>query len=140
MYKPQKIIFFEVKNTKEKIKKLIDLSHFHFEQNQPLLIFTENPFASNFVDELLWKEPKNSFLPHIVTQKKTNCLITITYTLQNLNNSHYLFNLSSNYFSLEWPLHLLYEYDDLITNKKKESTKKKFQFYKKTNCFMEAKN
>ena len=122
-----KVIFFEIKKASQKLDKIIGAAHYHFKSNHKLLILTPNDKATLFIEELLWKEPKQSFLPHNVDE---NDIILITHDRAVLQKPiHYIFNLTEYALDLSSPSRTVYEFDDLINDEKKKTAKEKFQFY-----------
>ena len=114
------------------------MAHFHFGKKEPLLIFVEEEKAEKFVDELLWKHPETSFLPHICTEGPTNDYIAITKSKNNINNAHIAFNLCPTSLFLEEPLKIIYEFEDLSAPIKKNLSSARFDSYKKAGFFIEA--
>src|SRR5689334_18406522 len=75
-----------ISNNYEKIFILTRLAARHIREKEPLLIVVPNEKSLVYVDELLWKEPNESFIPHITSRIPTSSLITITICKENLNN------------------------------------------------------
>lgn len=58
------IIFFSIHDTASKLRALCDVARDHLHQGQSLLILVPDTNVHTFVDELLWRLPEESFLPH----------------------------------------------------------------------------
>jgi len=122
-----KVIFFETKRSSQKLDKIIGAAHYHFKSDNKLLILTPNEKVSEFVQELLWKEPKDSFLPHNTDE---NDVIVISHEKKFLEKPiHYIFNLTDIPLDLFSPKRTIYEFDDVVNETKKKIAKEKFQFY-----------
>ncbi|MCH9613886.1 MAG: hypothetical protein SP1CHLAM54_08950 [Chlamydiia bacterium] len=120
-----KINLFSVKSSGEKFYHLARISHDHFENKSPLVIFAQGT-ALNYVDELLWRYPKNGFLPH--TLHDLESLITITDKEPLLTEAQSIFNLSQmpmtgNHFQV-------YEFEDQTSPDKHKASKNRFSHYK----------
>ncbi len=133
-----RVIFFQVNDTLTKLKKIVEVAHTHFGKNEPLLIFVEEEKGEKFVDELLWKEPVTSFLPHIVSDEPTKELVVITKSKSNLNGAKVAFNLCPTSLFLNEPLKMIYEFEDLTAPVKKNLSSQRFDAYKKAGFFIEA--
>ena len=92
-----------------------------------------------FVDELLWKSPQVSFLPHIATDEPTSELIAITRSKQNVNGAKIAFNLCSTPLLIEGPFRIIYDFEDLTSPSKQQLSALRFDAYKKAGFLIEAK-
>ncbi|NGX56108.1 MAG: DNA polymerase III subunit chi [Candidatus Anoxychlamydiales bacterium] len=128
-----KVIFFFVKDIKTKLLRIIQTSLKHFESKEKLLIKVQDEASLKYVDELLWKEPKESFLPHVISEKKNDDFIVLTKSQDNLNESYYLFNLCQDTIDLNASYRVIYDFDDHTNITKKENSKKRYQIYRKLN-------
>lgn len=131
-----RVIFFQVSDTPSKLKKIIETAQYHFEKKEHLLIFVEEEKSEKFVDDLLWKEPATSFLPHTVSNGPSNDLIVITKSKNNVNNAKVAFNLCPT--ALFLPLKMIYEFEDLTAPVKKNLSIQRFDTYKKAGLLIEA--
>lgn len=135
---PIRVVFFQVRDTKLKLQRLVEIAQTHFEKNDPFLIFVEDAKAQTFVDDLLWKLPETSFLPHISTDDTTKELIAITKSKANINQARAAFNLCPTPLLLTAPIRLIYEFEDLTSPAKKELSSLRFDAYKQSHCLIEA--
>lgn len=133
-----RVIFFQVNDNASKLKKIIETAQLHFEKKEPILIFVEEEKSEKFVDELLWKQPSTSFLPHVVSDGPTNELVVITKSKNNVNNAKLAFNLCPTSLLLNEPLKIIYEFEDLTAPVKKNLSSQRFDAYKKAGFFIEA--
>ncbi len=134
-----RVIFFQIKDVKTKLIRLIQTAMNHFEKKEKLLIQASDEASVNYVDELLWKAPIESFLPHVVSNEKIDDFIVITKAQENLNNALYLFNLSQEIVQLDTSYKIIYDFDDFTSAKRKENSKKRFEIYKKAGLKIESK-
>lgn len=131
-----RVIFFQVNDALSKLKKIVEMAHYHFVRKEHLLIFVEEEKSEKFVDDLLWKEPNTSFLPHSVSDGPSNDLIVITKSKNNVNNAKVAFNLCPT--ALFLPLKTIYEFEDLTAPVKKNLSIQRFDVYKKAGLLIEA--
>ncbi|NGX34868.1 MAG: DNA polymerase III subunit chi [Candidatus Anoxychlamydiales bacterium] len=125
-----KVVFYQIKNVKTKLIKIIQTAMLHFERKEKLLIQVSDEASLNYVDQLLWKVPIESFLPHRVSDKPIDDFIVITKAQENLNKAPYLFNLSGDIIDLDTSYKIIYDFDDFTSPKKQEKSKKRFEIYR----------
>jgi len=135
---PTRVVFFQVQDAKLKLEKIAEMAHFHFAKKEPFLIFVEDIKAQSFVDELLWKFPDTSFLPHLASDDNTKELVTITKSKKNVNVAKAAFNLCPTPLLIEGSFRILYEFEDLTSPAKKELSNLRFDAYKKAHYLIEA--
>jgi DNA polymerase-3 subunit chi len=133
-----RVIFFQVKDNLSKLKKISEISNLHFERREHFLILVDDTKALQFVDELLWKLPDSSFLPHIATDEPTQEKIAIAKVKKNINNSRFVFNLCPTPLLIESPFKIIYEFEDLAAPNKKSLSAQKFDSYRKLGYLIEA--
>ncbi len=90
-----KVIFIPVQDANVKRQALVVMAQRFFTNKMRLLFSVANDEVARFVDELLWKSPPESFLPHAVITSPSSEIIAITTLLENLNEATVLFNLRS---------------------------------------------
>ncbi len=135
---PIRVVFFQVKDPAAKLQKIVETAQTHFEKNEPFLIVVEDSKALSFVDELLWKLPATSFLPHVATDDPTTERVVITKQKQNINNAKAVFNLCPTPLLIEGPFRIIYEFEDLTSSAKKQLSNARFDAYKQAHCLIEA--
>jgi DNA polymerase-3 subunit chi len=130
-----RVLFASVKTPADKVRHLVRFVQEHANQNQKLLILTPDSKASEFVDKLLWSEPKQSFIPHFISQTLMDELIVITEEKNNLNASKTLLNLCPEPadFSL-FKIQTILELEDVSSKEKSAIFKKKLSSYQKANA------
>lgn len=133
-----RVIFFQVREIAAKLKTLCETVQSHFEKKEHFLILVEDAKAQEFVDELLWKSPDTSFLPHIASDEKISDLIAITKTKNNVNSAKVAFNLCSTPLLIDPPFRLIYELEDLTNPNKNKLSSLRFDAYKAAHFLIES--
>lgn len=122
-----KVIFLEVKKNQEKLLKILSIAKYHLETKKKILFFVSDEKSEKFIDELLWKEPIFSFIPHSIDEKDI-----IVISQKKIKKAHYIFNLTQEPLE-DIPLFGIYEFDDTMDKERMRISKKKFYFYKEKN-------
>ncbi len=135
---PPRVIFYQVKDNGAKLQRIIETAKTHFVKKEPLLIFVEDARSQQFVDELLWKSPETSFLPHAAADDLTSELIVITKAKANLNQAKAAFNLCPTPLLIEGPFKIIYEFEDMTNLVKKNLSSLRFDAYKQAGSPLEA--
>lgn len=131
-------VFFQVRDTASKLRRIVETAQSHFEKKEPFLILVEDEKSEQFVDELLWKSPETSFLPHAVAHGPTKELIAITRIKQNVNEARVAFNLCPTPLFIEGPFRIIYEFEDLTSPHKQNFSSLRFDAYKQAKFLCEA--
>jgi len=124
-----RVFFIQVKTNSEKLKKILELCQTHFENRQKLLIKTDTIEAARFLDDFLWKNPTDGFLPHGI--EETDSFISITKSDTNPNQAYCCLNLTSSPL-LNTNFSKIYEFDDKSSLEKQRISEFRFQTYKKS--------
>lgn len=133
-----RVVFFQIKDNAAKLKRITESAQTHFEKKEPFLILVEDARSQQFVDELLWKFPETSFLPHVVADEPVKDLIVIAKVKKNLNGARVAFNLCPTPLLIEGPFRIIYEFEDLTSPGKKNFSALRFDAYKQAGCLIEA--
>lgn len=135
---PIRVVFFQVRETAIKLQRIAETAQTHFEKKEPFLIFVEDSKAQQFVDDLLWKFPETSFLPHLATDDTTKEWVVVTKLKKNINGARAAFNLCPTPLLIEGSFRIIYEFEDLTTPNKKQLSALRFDAYKDARCLIEA--
>ncbi len=128
----QRIFYRSTKTPDDKIRFLLKTVDYHFQKNERLLILVPDVKTAEFIDHLLWSEPKESFIPHFITQTILDECIVITTEKENFNRSKTALNLTSSPIDLSLlNLATVIEIEDLTTPQRAQIFKKKLTQYKK---------
>lgn len=133
-----RVVFFQVRDNASKLKRIVETAHAHFERKEPLLILVEDARSAAFVDELLWKMPETSFLPHISTDDPTDDPIAIVKIKKNLNNAPIAFNLCPTPLLIDGPFRIIYDFEDLTTPHKQNLSSLRYASYKSSHHLIES--
>lgn len=128
------ILFIEVKDNLTKLEKIIEIAHKHYKKNEPVLISVPNSEAAIYLDQLLWRSPEESFLPHSVTDKPSPDPLIITYTHSNPNHAKILINLCSTHSPISLQFTLIYELLDKTHPDKESNSLLRKSFYQESGC------
>ena len=135
-----RVVFFQVRDNPTKLRRICETASAHFGKKEPLLFFVEDEKAQKFVDELLWKAPPTSFLPHVALDEETRDWIAITKGKKNINQAKIAFNLCTTPLLIDCPIRILYEFEDLTDPNKKRLSNLRFDRYKQENFLIEARS
>lgn len=133
-----RVVFFQVQDSASKLKKIIECAQHHFERKEPILFLVEDARSQEFVDELLWKLPETSFLPHIASDSPVSDLVAISKAKTNVNQARAAFNLCATPLLIEGPFRIIYEFEDLTSPAKKNLSSIRFDAYKQARYAIEA--
>ncbi len=124
------IIFITVRDTQAKLAKLCSIAQRHFSSATPLLFMTADEKAKSFLDELLWKMPPESFLPHVASNMPCKELIAITSGSQNVNEAKAIFNLTPAPLTLEQEGLTIYEFDEQSSEARRKASEERYNAYR----------
>ncbi len=127
-----KVIFFTIKEPSAKVRALIQTITSHFIQKEKIQIIVPDKASLEFVDALLWKEPKESFLPHSTeVLLPFQDLIFLSLPLPSIEACPIVFNLCQTPYTPTPSLKILYELEDLTHPQKAAAFQSKFKQYQK---------
>ncbi len=130
-------IFFQVSDASSKKGRIVETARAHFSKKESLLFFVEDEKAQIFMDELLWKLPDFSFLPHVACDKPTTDYIVITKGKSNVNLAKFAFNLCPTPLLLPG-FKLIYDFEDLSAPNKQSFSALRFNAYKEAEMPLES--
>lgn len=134
-----KVLLFLVKDVKTKLDRIAIIAQHHFSKQEHLLIAAADGAAQQFVDDLLWNRPEDSFLPHSTSQEECDDLIVITTSRKNLNNARYVLNLCPTPLFLPGNVKIIYELEDHTAPNKHLLSQKRIEAYKDAKYPIESK-
>lgn len=121
--------FIRVIDNPSKLSQICALVQRHYEQGEAILITLPNTEAAQYIDQLLWRLPEESFLPHQIATSPTQEKITITTLTQNLNSAKVLLNLNPGASPIANEFEMVYELFDETHPAKQELSKQRFENY-----------
>ena len=126
--KPVYVTFFKVAKARDKQIKIIELAYHHFTRAHPILFFSKDKSALDYVSWLLWSFSKNDFLPHTKDLNNEKGLIYLSDQLPQTHCITSIFNLSAPPIMTD-QVPNLYEFDDTSTPEKGALAKKRYNYY-----------
>lgn len=131
-----KVVFFQVRKSSDKIINICKIANSHFAKAVSLLFYVSDNKSQKYVDELLWMEPKFSFLPHTSTEEKVEDCIVISQKM-DISKAEHIFNLTPNpIIDQRWKI--IYEFDDLSDKQRTQISKNKFRYYRGKGYLIES--
>jgi len=125
-------MLFQVSNPQEKLNTIIQIVQTCFNEREPLLIRLPNHTALEYVDTLLWRSPRDSFLPHVAIDEACRELILLTLSENNFNCAHTILNLCAQpIVNKDLLFTRIYEFEDLSNDRKNKLQQECYQSYKK---------
>lgn len=128
-HKPN-VIFLRVRSPQEKIVSICKTMSYLFNSGNTILIHAPSADAAQYVNDLLWRYPEDSFLPHSVESTPTNERIVITTAAENLNQAQVLFNLCTTVGDHCLHFEKIYELQDETDPNRLQLSKQKYNIYK----------
>lgn len=122
------VTFFKVAKARDKQIKIIELAYHHFMRAHPILFFSQDQSALDYVSWLLWSFSKNDFLPHTRELSNEKGLIYLSDELPQTPRITSIFNLSATPIMTDQVANL-YEFDDTSTPEKGLLAKKRYNYY-----------
>lgn len=135
MNKPS-IQFIQVNDNATKLKAICHTVQSYFERKEPCLIIVPNLESAEYVNQLLWKYPEHSFIPHEVADHPTKELVVITIKKENPNLAKVILNLCPEAVPNFKEFNLIYEFWDETHPAKAEFSVQRRAFYEKNECFI----
>lgn len=126
------IVFIKVADNKTKLWRLCECVRQHFLRGDRLLVAVSGQEAAKYIDELLWRLPEDSFLPHSIIESPSRERIAITLSQENLNQATVLFNLQTTPYAKFQQFTTLYEFYDETQPSKTELSQQRLQAYPQT--------
>jgi len=126
-----KINILKVKSNHEKLQKLCQTVQYHFEKKEQLLIAVPNEEVARYIDQLLWKLPQDSFLPHKIASKECDINVIITTSMSNLNQAKVLINLLPGIHPLTSQFQIIYELYDETDPAKEMLSKERLEVHRR---------
>lgn len=137
MIKTPRVIFIPVKDNSSKLNAICQTVQNHFDRKNAVLITVPNNEAAEYVDQLLWRMPEESFLPHQIAVNATKELIAITTIGANINGARILFNLCPQAIPFFQEFEAIYELDDATHPNKAMLSQQRKAFYAANHCMVE---
>jgi DNA polymerase-3 subunit chi len=125
-----RVTFYRVKDNGAKIQLICTKAKEAFQVEKRLLIAVPSFEAAQFVESLLWRNPEDSFMPHVISDTTTKEWIAITMqNKDNINQAPRLLNLCPAFTPLSNTVEDVYELYDESTPQKKELSDQRIRDY-----------
>ncbi len=124
-----KVHFLKVIDNQSKLIRITQTIQKHFEQNATVLIIVPTIEAAQYIDQLLWKLPEESFLPHAIAEGPTTERIAISTDARNVNHATILLNLNQTAHPHPKEFHTIYELYDQTHPSKEELSQQRHATY-----------
>lgn len=112
-----------------KLRRLGASVEYYFLKKKKILITVPSEAAAEYIDDFLWKQPKESFLPHTYSKNNEGSEVVITTEQKNINQANLLINLCPGQSSILDQFETVYELWDETDEKRKEQSRLKFEAY-----------
>jgi DNA polymerase-3 subunit chi len=121
--------FLTVTDNASKLQQLCAVVNEHFAKGDSMLIAVPTPEAAAYLDQLLWKMPEESFMPHSICNNPTQDRVVITTAAGNINQAKILLNLLPSIHPNSQMFACIYELYDQTSPEKEELSRKKQAHY-----------
>jgi DNA polymerase-3 subunit chi len=123
------VTFWKVTDSKQKVSCVSTLVNRFFHQAQRQLIVVPNQQAADYIDNLLWRFPKESFVPHTISSQPIQAAVVITMSTENLNNAGIVINLCPTVTQLGQSTQQVHElFDCTDPAKEQQSSQRKAEY------------
>ncbi len=119
--------FLPIKSVQVKVQAVCSLVKECFDQGSKVLITVPNDAAADYVDQMLWKYPRESFLPH--ARSGENEAVLISHTHENLNGAETLLNLCPEVSPIVTQFKYVFELYDQTQAQKQALSQQRYKFY-----------
>jgi len=125
-----RLVVTPVRTPTEKLEAVASIATEQFLQEKRLLILVEHEKAATFVDELLWKMPPDSFLPHVLASERVDEPIAISTKEENINEASALLSLLPIASTIATQFEVVYDLDDLTSDERQALSLERRRAYK----------
>lgn len=124
------VTFHLVKSNAAKLKAISDIVGEAFAAGKKMLIIAPSAEAAAYIDQLLWRMPEESFVPHVIASKAVpNRVVIAVNPAQNLNQADVLLNLSPSVSSISDQFAEVHELFDETDPVKAEQSAQRKKYY-----------
>lgn len=126
------ITFLKVWDNRSKIKAVLETVKGLILKKKRSLIAVPNLDAANYLDELLWKEPEESFIPHLIATEPCEEIVVISTIHSNFNRAEALINLCPEISPISDQFELIFDLEDSTSPEKAKLSAERKAAYKLT--------
>lgn len=124
------VTLLKVSDNQAKLQRICETIRQHFESGNAVIVFVPNQDAAKYVDELLWRMPEESFIPHAISNTSSKDPIVITTEPKNLNQAKIMLNLCPGISPLSGDFQSVYDLIDETHPSKVELSAQRLAAYK----------
>lgn len=128
-----KVIFLRVQDNTAKLQKIREMSQKHFLAKENMMIAVPSNEAAAYIDQLLWRLPEESFLPHAIVNGITEEKIALATSTQNVNKAKVILNLRNEAIENTDDFAVVYELLDLTHPDKERASRQRQAAYQAKN-------
>lgn len=111
------------------MRRLQKAIYHHYLKKEAVFISVADQKVAEFLDDLLWSWPKESFLPHAIHSKDTQ--VCISDAPENINQALVLFNLQGQASPIADKFSIIYDLFDESSPERQQLSKKRLEHYQK---------
>lgn len=123
------VTFLTVKDNSTKLTRLLKLIDYLYKQEKIILIFAPNMEVAKYIDNLLWKSPETSFIPHEIANDRKRERVIITTSSDPIMGVDTLVNLSPKLHPNFQHFIEIFELFDKTSRQKEELSLEKKELY-----------
>lgn len=131
------VYFWIVRDVQKKLATVCHLVARHFARKERVLVMTPSIQAAQYVDQLLWSNPPDSFVPHALSTEALEAAVVVTYPkegveggkIENLNQAQVLINLCPTISTLVGTTASLHELFDQTDAEKQRLSQERYAAY-----------
>lgn len=109
--------------------RICDTVHECFFSGKKIFISVENATAAEYVDQLLWRLPEESFIPHLITNQASKSPVVISSELRNLNDAYALIHLRPTASPIISQFSAIYDLEDHSSPHKQQRSQERLKAY-----------
>ena len=125
------IQFIPVKTNQEKLTAICRIVGQHFYKGDAVLVKVDTTEAAGYINELLWKMPPESFIPHVQSEEATGERVVITCGIKNVNQATVLINLGTGIHPDVQRFDMVYELFDMTHPSKAQASQERRASYER---------
>lgn len=126
--KPE-VVFLNASDANTKLRRIVKTVQEHFFAGEKVLILVPNQPSEEYIDQLLWRMPEDSFIPHTIAKTTSDEHVVITSESLNFNQARVVINLKPEACEIVDGIVKIYEFMDESTPHKAEQSRKKVEWY-----------
>lgn len=130
--------FFHVNDAQSKLNSICSVAQKHFDKRDSILIAVPSHEAAIYIDQLLWRQPIESFIPHLIVNVPSKELVVITTTDVNVNRAKVLINLRPDIHPKTDEYGIIYDLMDLTHPTKEQLSLQRLSAYKSLDYLVEG--